>query len=86
MYQLRSSCAGNVAARRPTSGYPTAGGRNDALGGTDMITAFAKGLSGIAASPAPAMAPQSCPMITSRPVAPAASSTRSASSISAPTW
>ena len=59
MYQLRSSCAGKVAARRPASGTPPPGGRNDALGGTDMITAFLNGLSGIAASPAPAMAPQS---------------------------
>ncbi len=50
-----------------------------------MMTAFWNGLSGIAASPVAAMAPQSCPTITSRPVGPAASSTRSASSISAPT-
>ena len=86
MYQLRVSCRGQVATRRPSSDGILPSGRNAAAGGTDMITALAKGLSGIAASPAPAMAPQSCPMITSRPVGPAASSTRIASSISAPTW
>ena len=32
MYQLRSSCAGNVATRRPPSGTPPPGGRNDAAG------------------------------------------------------
>ena len=59
MYQLRRSCAGNVATRRPMCGGRPSGGRNDALGGTDMITAFANGLSGIAARPVAAMAPQS---------------------------
>ena len=85
MYQLRSSCAAmsQPGGRRRAARHR---GRNAALGGTDMITAFSNGLSGIAASPAPAIAPQSWPMMTSRPVGPAASSTRSASSISAPTW
>jgi hypothetical protein len=83
-YQLRNSCRGNWAASRPMSGIRPSG-RNAAEGGTDMITALTNELSGIAASPVPAMAPQSWPMITSRPVGPAASSTRSASSINAPT-
>ena len=51
-----------------------------------MITALVNGLSGIAARPAPAMAPQSWPMMHIATRRPAASSTRSASSISAPTW
>ena len=59
MYQLRRSCAGSVLSRPPTSTTRPPGGRNDALGGTDMMTAFLNGLSGIAANPAPAMAPQS---------------------------
>ena len=81
MYQLRRSCRGSCAANRAMSERC----RNAADGGTDMIVAFSNGLSGMAASPVAAMAPQSWPMTTSRPVGPAASSTRSASSIRAPT-
>ena len=58
MYQLCSSCRGSIAANRPDSGTRPSG-RNAAGTGTDMITAFVNGLSGIAARPAPAMAPQS---------------------------
>jgi hypothetical protein len=85
MYQLCSNCRGSLAARRAGCGTRPKG-RNAALIGTDMMTALVKGLSGIAARPAPAIAPQPWPMSTSRPVGPAASSTRSASSINAPTW
>ncbi len=51
-----------------------------------MITALANGLSGIAASPAAAIAPQSWPITTSRSEPPAAERTRRASCINAPTW
>ncbi|CKQ42616.1 Uncharacterised protein [Mycobacterium tuberculosis] len=50
-----------------------------------MITALANGLSGMAARPVAAIAPQSWPMITSRSVPPAAERTRRASCINAPT-
>jgi hypothetical protein len=49
-----------------------------------MITALANGLSGIAARPFAAIAPQSCPITTSRSVPPAAERTCNASSINAP--
>ena len=51
-----------------------------------MITALAKGVSGIAARPFAAIAPQSWPITTSRSVPPAAERTRSASYINAPMW
>jgi hypothetical protein len=49
-----------------------------------MITALANGLSGMAAKPLAAIAPQSWPITTSRSVPPAADRTCTASSISAP--
>src|SRR6202000_237726 len=54
--------------------------------GTDMITALTNGLSGIAARPVAASAPQSWPITTSASVPPAAARTRRAWSISAPAW
>ncbi len=66
-------------------GQPAPLGRA-AAGGTDMSTALANGLSGMAARPVAAIAPQSWPITTSLSVPPAAARTRSASSISAPTW
>ncbi len=81
MYQLRSSCGGIWASSRPASGTRP---RKAAAGGTDMITALSKGLSGIAANPLAAIAPQSWPITTSRSVPPTAARTCSASSISAP--
>ena len=58
MYQLRIACLGSNAASERRTPTPRLG-RNAATGGTDMITALANGLSGIAASPEAAIAPQS---------------------------
>ena len=85
MYQLRSTWRGSVRTSRPRSTIRP-NGRNAAGGGTDMITALANGLSGIAARPVAASAPQSWPITTSRSVPPAAERTRRASSITAPMW
>ena len=70
MYQLSQQLTRQFRGEPADVRHPAPNGRNAAAGGTDMITAFSNGLSGIAASPAPAMAPQSWPMNTSRPVGP----------------